>query len=328
MEWLILILIVIGFGLIVSLVFKISSQLASNLNAINQQLNDRLKDQTDTLFKAQQDLTTRLSKISEVEKTLAKMEQTYKEVLEVSKDISSLQDLLRAPKFRGGMGEFLLENLLSQILPSQHYSLQYSFRNGTKADAVIRIGENLVAVDAKFPLESFKRLIESHTDEEKKVNRKQFVRDVQDRIDEIAQKYILPDEGTYDFALMYIPAENVYYEAILRDMDHSNEKNIYSYALSKKVIPVSPHSFYPYLMVILRGLKGLAIQKDARKVMEYLSGLQVDLNKFREDFRLLGTHISNAKTKFEDAERKLERFGEKFLASSEKKKIEEKNNSL
>jgi len=310
-----IVLFILGFALMMFLVFKLSSQLNLQLNTITQQLNERLKDNTDTLLKTQQDVTERLSKISEVEKSLVRMEQTYKQVLEVSKDIASLQDLLRAPKFRGGMGEFLLENLLTQIMPSNDFFiLQYSFKNGTKADAVIKIGDNLVPIDAKFPLESFKRMIESSDEEEKRSNRKQFVRDVQNRIDEIASKYILPDEGTYDFALMYIPAENVYYETILKDMQEKDQKSLYSYALNKKVIPVSPHSLYPYLIVILRGLKGLAIEKNAKEIVEYLGRLQVDLDKFKEDFRLVGGHLSSAKSKYDEAEKRLDKFSDRFIS--------------
>ncbi|MBL7130360.1 MAG: DNA recombination protein RmuC [Candidatus Omnitrophica bacterium] len=310
-----IVLFILGFALILFLVFKLSLQLNSQLSTITQQLNERLRDNTDTLLKTQRDVTERLSKISDVEKSLVRMEQTYKQILEISKDITSLQDLLRAPKFRGGMGEFLLENLLTQIMPSKDFfSLQYSFKNGSKADAIIKIGSNLVVIDAKFPLESFKRMIESQNEEQKKVERRQFVRDVQNRIDEIASKYILPDEGTYDFALMYIPAENIYYETILKDMQEKDQKSLYSYALNKKVIPVSPHSLYPYLIVILRGLKGLAIEKNAKQILEYLGGLQVDLNKFKEDFRLVGGHLFNAKTKYEEAEKKLDKFSDRFIA--------------
>lgn len=328
-----IILFVLGFSLILFLILKSSTQnnsqfnaftqqFNSQLNAITLQLNERLKDNTNTLLKTQQDVTARLSKISDVEKSLVRMEETYKQVLDISKDISSLQDLLRAPKFRGGMGEFLLENLLNQIMPSKDFfSMQYIFKNGAKSDAVIHIGDSLVAIDAKFPLESFRRMVESSNEEEIKANRRQFVRDVQNRIDEIASKYILPDEGTYDFALMYIPAENVYYETILKDMQEKEQNSLYSYALNKKVIPVSPHSLYPYLIVILRGLKGLAIEKNARQVVEYLGRLQVDLGKFKEDFRLVGGHISNAKVKFEEAEKRLEKFSEKFVSGQTQTKL-------
>lgn len=327
-------LVILGFSLILFLHFKsysqtnsqlnaLNQQLNSQLNAITQQLNDRLSDNTNTLLKTQQDITQRLGKISEVEKSLVRMEETYKQVLEISKDISSLQDLFRAPKFRGGVGEFSLENLLTQIMPKDFFDLQYSFKNGTIADAVIKIGSNKVAIDAKFPLESFNRMIDSKNDDESKVSRKQFVRDVQNRIEEIASKYILPEEGTYDFALMYIPAENVYYETILKDMQESDQKSLYSFALNKKVIPVSPHSLYPYLIVILRGLKGLAIEKNAKQIIEYLGRLQIDLNKFKEDFRLVGGHLFNAKTKYEEAEKKLERFSDKFISGQNTAKLVE-----
>ncbi|MDD5356230.1 MAG: DNA recombination protein RmuC [Candidatus Omnitrophica bacterium] len=310
-----IVLLVLGIIFILSLIFKLSSQVNSQFAVINQQLNERLKDNNDTLAKTQQDITQRLNKISEVERSLTRMEETYKQVLEVSKDIARLQDLFRAPKFRGGVGEFSLENLLSQIMPKDLFDVQYPFKNGTKADAVIKIGSNLVAIDAKFPLESFNRMVESQTEDEKKVNRRQFVRDVQNRIEEISSKYILPDEGTYDFALMYIPAENVYYETILKDMQEKDEKSLYSYALNKKVIPVSPHSLYPYLIVILRGLKGLSIEKNAKQIVEYLGMLHVDLNKFKEDFRLVGGHLTSAKTKYEEAEKRLDKFSDKFIAS-------------
>lgn len=321
-----IVLFVIGFGLLIFLILKLgsqqSSQLTSQLNTITQQLNERLKDSSDTLLQTQRDVTERLSKISDVEKSLVRMEETYKQVLDISKDIVHLQDLLRAPKFRGGMGEFLLENLLTQIMPSKNFfSLQYSFKNGTKADAVIHIGDSLVAIDAKFPLESFRRMVDADDEEEKKRNRRQFVRDVNNRIDEVATKYILPDEGTYDFALMYIPAENIYYETILKDMQEKDEKSIYSYALSKKVIPVSPHSLYPYLIVILRGLKGLAIEKNARSVIEYLGRLQVDLNRFKEGFRLVGGHLMNARSKYEDAEKRLDKFCDKFTSADQATKL-------
>jgi len=312
-----IILIVFGFALILFLVFKLSTQLNQQFASINQQLNERLKDNTDTLLKTQQDITQRLNKVSDVEKSLTRMEETYKQVLDVSKDIASLQDLLRAPKFRGGFGESSLENILSQIMPKEFFAMQYSFKNGTKADAVIKIGQSIVAVDAKFPLESFKRMAGSGSDDERRINRKQFLKDVQNRIDEISDKYILPDEKTYEFALMFIPAENVYYETIIKNADENDQKSIYAYALEKKVIPVSPQSLYQYLLVIIKGLKGLSLEKNVKKVMEDIGRLHVDLDKFKEDFRLVGSHITNAKTKFEDAERKLNRFSDKFDSSHE-----------
>src|SRR5713226_7227674 len=138
------------------------------------------------------------------------------------------------------------------MLPQGHYALQHQFSTGDRVDAVIHIGDRLVPVDAKFPLENFQRMLQETDEAERRQSRRAFVRDVKARVDEIAKKYILPDEGTYDFALMYIPAENVYFEAITKD-ESLEEDAPGVYATSKRVIPVSPNSLYAYLQVIVLG---------------------------------------------------------------------------
>jgi DNA recombination protein RmuC len=135
---------------------------------------------------------------------------------------------------------------------------------------------------------------------------------VKKHIDDIATKYILPQEGTYDFALLYIPAENVYYETITKDESFGEEKGVLNYALTKRVIPVSPNSFYAYLQVIILGLKGLQIEKDAVKIQALLSGLKKDIGGFQEDFQLVGKHLLNAMNKFEEARRRLDKFSFKL----------------
>ncbi|MDP2971967.1 MAG: DNA recombination protein RmuC, partial [Deltaproteobacteria bacterium] len=202
--------------------------------------------------------------------------------------------------------------LLSQILPPEFFTLQYTFSSGERVDAVVRLGERLVPIDSKFPLDNFRRLIECKTEEEKKASQKTFARDVKKHIDDIANKYILPQEGTYDFALLYIPAENVYYETITKDEAFGEEKGILNYALKKKVIPVSPNSFYAYLQVIVLGLRGLKIEKDAHRILDSLSGLNKELEAFQGDFQLVGKHISNAMNKYEEARRRLDKFGFKL----------------
>jgi DNA recombination protein RmuC len=186
------------------------------------------------------------------------------------------------------------------------------FSNGERVDAVVRLGEKLVPIDSKFPLDNFKRIIECKTDEERKMCQKIFYRDVKKHIDDIASKYIVPDEGTYDFALLYIPAENVYYETITKDDSFGEERGILNYALKKRVIPVSPNSFYAYLQVIVLGLKGLQIEKDAQKIQALLSSLKKDIGGFQEDFQLVGKHIANAMNKFEEARRRLDKFNFKL----------------
>jgi DNA recombination protein RmuC len=281
-------------------------------------VNERLKENADVLNNTQQSLGERLDNaarvVGQVQRSLGGLEEANRKIYEVGKDIASLQEILRAPKLRGGFGEFLLEDLLGQILPSQHFSIQHGFRSGEKVDAVIRLGSGLVPVDAKFPLENFRRILEVANDEEKNRARRQFSLDVKKHIDAIAGKYILPDEGTYDFALMYIPAENVYYETIIRD-GVPEEKSLCHYAMAKHVIPVSPNSLYAYLQAIALGLKGMKIEDRAKEIIQYLNRLQGDFGKFREEFALLGKHVGHAQASYQAADRRLEQFGQKLLAA-------------
>jgi len=263
------------------------------------------------------------STLGDVKKDLGKMETVTKEVLDKAKSISNLENLLRAPKFRGGLGELFLGDLLAQILPPAHYSMQYKFKSGEIVDAIVKIGNNIVPIDAKFPLENFKKYLSEKDEKLKKDIQKKFVSDVKKHIQTIADKYILPDEGTYDFALMYIPAENIYYETILKDENISEERSIFSYATKKRVIPVSPNSFFAYLQVIVLGLKGLQIEKSAQTIFQSLSRLQGDLIRFKNDFNLIGTHLVNAKTKYDNAEKRLEKFTGKLdkIGGEEAKKL-------
>jgi len=277
--------------------------------------SQRWKEQSDTLAKTVGERIADTTKVfGEVKESLGKLTQRTEQIQEVGKNISSLQDLLRAPKFRGGFGELMLERLLADILPRDNYSLQYEFRNGETVDAVIRIGGNLVPIDSKFPLEDFERILAAESEEEQAALRRQFTRTIKKHIDAVT-RYILPDENTFDFALMYIPAENVYYETILRG--HAEESEIYSYSLQKRVIPVSPNSFYAYLQVIILGLKGLHIESAAREILGHLGRLQGELMDFQEDYETLGGHIRHAAVKYDDAARKLTRLGDKLQVIGE-----------
>ena len=311
---------------------QFSHVLENNAQSIQQQLgqmlghvNDRLRDNAEVLNKTQQSLGERLDNaarvVGNVQRSLGGLEEANRKIYEVGKDIASLQEILRAPKLRGGLGEFFLEDLLAQILPPQHFSMQHSFRSGDKVDAVIKLGASLVPVDAKFPLENLKRMLDANSDEDKIRAKKQFVADVKKHIDAIAGKYILPDEGTYDFALMYIPAENVYYETIIKD-DAPGEKGLTYYAMTKHVIPVSPNSLYAYLQAIVLGLRGMKIEDRAKEIIQYLSRLQGDFTKFREEFALVGKHLGHAQSGYQSADRRLEQFSQRLgAADSEQKEL-------
>ena len=318
--------VVVAFGiiaLIIQLAFhfsrhmkRMSGDISEHLKQINGSLTTHLKDSLRLINETNQNIGSRLDSattaVGDVKKHLGKLEASNQRLYEIGKDISSLQDLLRAPKIRGGIGEYILGDMLKQILPREYFTLQYEFKNKERVDAVIRFGEGIVPVDAKFPLENFKRMLETKDEKEHIAARKNFVSDIKSHIKKISDKYIVPDEGTFDFALMYIPAENVYYETIIKDEKLSEESGIFQYAINKKVIPVSPNSFYAYLRVILLGLKGMAIEKSAKEILFNLSHLRGGFNRFFTDFEKVGRHLDNARNSYSESEKRLIKLTDKL----------------
>jgi DNA recombination protein RmuC len=319
MMWFVIVIVAAGMGAIIALVMKIAGQVNQQLNSVTQQVNERLKETSQALQEAHKTVGERLDSATrvfgDVQKSLGRLEETHKQIYEISKDIASLQELLRAPKFRGELGETLLGRLLEDILPKENIKLQYRFKSGDIADAVIVIGQNLISIDAKFPLENFKKFSESPSEDEKKSVYRVFVRDVKKRIEEVASKYILPGESTFDFALMYIPAEAVYYQI-------NQDEELCAYAQARKVVFVSPNTFYAYLQAILHGLRGVNIQRNIQKILAELGSIQIDFKKFQGDFDLVGSHLSNAATKYNDAKVKLGKFTEKLASTAQRPQIE------
>ena len=295
---------------------KMSREVGKNLKQINDNLNTHLKDNLKLVNETSVQIGGRLDSatkvVGDVKEHLGKLEKSNQRLYEIGKDISNLQDLLRAPKIRGGIGEYILEDLIKQILPREYYVLQYEFKNRERVDAAIKFGEGIVPVDAKFPLENFKRMIDSSDEKTQLLAKKNFISDIKNHIKKISEKYIVPDEGTFDFALMYIPAENVYYETIIKDEKMNEESGIFQYSINKKVIPVSPNSFYAYLKVILLGLKGMSIEKSAKEILFNISHLKGSFNKFSSDFTRVGKHIDNAKTSFSESEKRLIKLTDKL----------------
>jgi len=290
---------------------NILQKVNSDFNTNIQKLKDSTADRLDKAALAIKDVYGRLGEVQE----------STKQVNEVAKDISSLQDILRAPKLRGGIGEYFLSDLLKQILPPSRYELQHRFKSREIVDAVIILKDGMVPVDSKFPLENFKKVIQAKSEAEKISAKKIFIRDVKKHIDAIAQKYILPDEGTLDFALMYIPAENVYYEVIIKDENLDDGKSLFKHAIDNKVIPVSPNSFYGYLQTILMGLRGMRIEERAQEILKNISRLEGDFARVTDDFQKMGTHLKNLSGSYDNTEKRLGKFGDK-LESLENKQEE------
>lgn len=292
--------------------------LQRDIISLRDQLSTSMIESAKLVSESQKTVGERLDKAAEVvgnvQRSLGALDSATKQVFMVGKDIAQLQEILRAPKLRGSFGELFLGDLLAQILPPKSFSLQHRFKSGETVDAVVRLGR-LVSVDAKFPLENFKRLVQVQDPQEKSQLRKRFVDDVKRHINSIATKYLLPDEGTFDFALMYIPAENVYYETIIKEDDVADQGSIMTYAFSKRVVPVSPNSFYAYLHTISLGLRGMEVEENARHIIDQLARLRGDFVRFKDDFSLLGKHLNNTRTKYEDADKRMSRFEDKLLAT-------------
>src|SRR3989337_2966164 len=208
---------------------------------------------------------------------------------EIGRSMKELQDFLRSPKLRGNIGEQVLRELLGQFLPKESFHLQFSFRTGDIVDAAIKTESGIIPIDSKFPMENFKNMTKAESEVEKKTFEKQFARDVRKHIDDIAKKYILPEEGTIDYALMYIPSEPVYYEIM------SNIPELSDYSHKRRVLPVYPSTSYAYMRAILMSFEGKKIEERARAILASLRGIQNDSEKFGDALRVLTKHINDTK---------------------------------
>ena len=208
---------------------------------------------------------------------------------EIGRSMKDLQDFLRSPKLRGNIGEQVLKELLGQFLPKESFHLQFRFRTGEIVDAAIKTENGIIPIDSKFPMENFKGMAKAESESEKKLFEKEFTKDVKKHIDDIARKYILPEEGTIDYALMYVPSEPVYYEMM------SNIPELSDYAHKKRVLPVSPSTFYAYMRAILMSFEGKKIEERARGILAALRGIKGESEKFGDALQVLTKHINNAK---------------------------------
>jgi DNA recombination protein RmuC len=228
--------------------------------------------------------------------------EDLKQVQERVKNVSSFQEIFRSPKLRGQWGEASLEHILSQHFPLELYEVQHLFSTGEQVDAILKLPNGrILPIDSKFPSENFTKMVES-SGEEKNIYQKKFVSDLRGHIDKIAEKYIIPSESTVEFALMYIPAEAVYYEII---SNIGKEFDLSSYAWSKKVIMTSPNTIYLTLRTIEHWFKDTQISRQTQDILKRLDRVQQDAGKLMQDFRKLGSHLKNAISSYDGSEKRL-----------------------
>src|SRR3990172_1517744 len=277
-------------------------------------LLESLKKNTESLNRR---LDTAARVIGDVQKNIGEMS-------EIGRGMKDLQEFLRSPKLRGNIGEQVLKELLGQMLPKQSFHLQYTFKSGDKVDAAIKTSGGIVPIDSKFPMEDFRKMTGSRDEKEKKTFEKLFERDVKNHIDSISKKYILTEEGTIDYALMYVPSESVYYEIV-------NNTTLFDYAATKRVLPVSPTTFYAYLRAILMSFEGQKIEKEARAILAALRAIQKDYSKVDDNLGVLQKHLNNAYNMMSQVFSSFTQLGQKITSTQslgqgvkeETKKLEE-----
>jgi DNA recombination protein RmuC len=293
---------------------EVRSDWSSQLAERTAEVDRRLLGVTETMDRRLAELDTKVDRrlesatqtTNKIHERLGKVDEATTQMLARAQDLARLEQALRPPKARGGFGELLLENLLRDRLPPSAYEMQYTFDSGERVDALVRV-DRTIPIDSKFPLDNYNRLVEAENDDERSLAERQFGRDVKQHIEAIAAKYIRPDEGTYDFAFMYIPVEAVYYELAC-----GKTGALLAYAHERRVFPVSPTTFTAYLQVIALGLRGLQIEQHAHEVMAYVADLQRDFTRFADDFDKVGTHIGHAQSKYHEAMKRLDRFETKL----------------
>ncbi|HMI22792.1 MAG TPA: DNA recombination protein RmuC [Gaiellaceae bacterium] len=312
----IILILLLGVGLAAGLVWlarllrDLRTDWSSQLSERTAEVDRRLLGVTETMDRRLGELDTKVDRrlesatqtTNKIHERLGKVDEATTQMLERAKDLARLEQALRPPKARGGFGELLLENLLRDRLPPTAYEMQYTFDSGERVDALLRVDRS-IPIDSKFPLDNYNRLVEAENDDERTLAERQFARDVKQHIEAIATKYIRPDEGTYDFAFMYIPVEAVYYELAC-----GKTGALLAHAHERRVFPVSPTTFTAYLQVIALGLRGMQIEQHAHEVMAYVAELQRDFDRFADDFDKVGTHIGHAQSKYHEASKRLDRF--------------------
>lgn len=307
---LILALVLVGFGVIIFIINKKLSSLSNKpddallewLKSMQGSINSSSTNMVKTLQENSKQLNERLDKAAAVIRNVGK---EVGEMSEIGRGMRELQDFLKSPKLRGNIGEQVLKDLISQMFPKNSFNLQYQFKSGNRVDAAIKTDAGILPIDSKFPMENFQKMTKAESEKEKNDIQKEFIRDVKKHITDIARKYILPEEGTMDFALMYVPSESVYYELV-------NITEVMDFAKRGRVYIVSPSTLYAHLQTILLSYEGKKIEGRSREVFKMLRAIQGDYGKVSGNMEILGRHINNASGQFSNVSVGFGQLGQKL----------------
>ena len=292
-----------------SLVLQQLDELKQSLNlTVNDRLDNSNKMMRDTM---QQQFSQSSKLITEVTQRLTKLDETNKRVVDVADELKLLQNVLQNPKQRGGIGEYFLDVVLGNVLPSKMYTLQYAFKNGEIVDAAIMLDKGrILPIDSKFSLENYNRLVEEKDKTKREAIAKVFKADLKKRIDETA-KYIRPNENTLDYAFMFIPSEAIYYDLLVNQVGATNTsaRDLLDYAfIDKKVIIVSPTTLLAYLQTVLHGLRSLQIEEQAKDIQKRVGELGKHIAVHETFMQKLGNSLGTTVGHFNTAHKELKKM--------------------
>lgn len=301
-------ILIIGFGIVIYLINKKQTFSQDSI------IVEWLKSMDKRLDSNNQEMNSRLNSAAQA---FASVQKSLGEMSEIGRNMRDLQEFLNSPKLRGNIGEQVLKELLSQFLPKSTYKIQYRFKTGSIVDAAIITESGIIPIDSKFPMQNFKKMHSVEDQKEKKLFEKEFLSDVKKHIDAISSKYILTNEGTIDFALMYIPSESVYYEIV-------NNETLYEHSSQKRVLFVSPMTFYAFLRSILIGFEGQKISQQAHKILANLRSIKLEYEKANENIETLSRHINNSYNMMTQVSTSFGKLGQQIKTTNDLGESEEK----
>ncbi len=281
----------------------------NSLNTLNKTLNEALRSTNQNINQTLQQNTKALNdRLDKAAQVIGVVSREIGQMSEIGRSMKDLQDFLKSPKLRGEIGEEVLSDLIGQMFPKNNFFLQYQFRSGEKVDAAIKTDAGILPIDSKFPMENFQRMAKGKTELERNQAKKDFIRDVKKHIETISNKYILPEEGTMDFALMYIPSETVFYEI-------AQEVELTNFARRQRVYPVSPSTLYAHLQMILLSFEGKKLESKSKEVFKLLRSIKGDYERVEGNLSVLGKHVNNAYTQMGNVTNSFTNLGQKISAS-------------